>query len=184
MPRAATRWSGMAPCRSARYTPALVRCASRCPGYGTAVAPAFAFTRRSCHPICAGRKASQRCCPGSPCKASRQGIFGKENRPRSWRRPPYGRVGSVWPCGSRVTPVVRKNHVTLLSLQVCSHDAGHPGLNGPSRAGAPEAGVGVLAAEQAGAESTAGCLAPTTYEDDRDYNAGPMRAADFAGGSR
>jgi hypothetical protein len=83
--------------------------------------------------------------------------------------------------------VVRKNSsaiVTPPSLQAGIHDATHQGSAGLPPAGAPEAGVGVLAAEQAGAESTAGCLAPTTYEDDRDYNAGPMRAADFAGGSR
>ena len=31
---------------------------------GTAVAAGFAFTRRSCPPIYADRKASKRCCPG------------------------------------------------------------------------------------------------------------------------
>jgi hypothetical protein len=95
--------------------------------------------------------------------------------------PPHREVSSVRHV------VVRKNSsaiVTPPSLQAGIHDATHQGPAGLPPAGAPEAGVGVLAAEQAGAESTAGCLAPTTYEDDRDDNAGPMRAADFAGGSR
>src|SRR6266850_4704799 len=78
--------------------------------------------------------------------------------------------------------VVRKNHVTLLSLQVCSHDAGHPGLNGPSRAGAPEASVGVIAAEPAAAGAAAGSQAPRTYEDALRCSVAPTRAGDAAGG--
>ena len=64
-----------------------------------------------------------------------------------------------------------------LSVQAGTHGANRPGLDTPRPAGAPEAGVDVLAAEQADVEAAAEYLAPRTYEDGQRYNVAPTIGA-------
>jgi len=82
-PKAATRWSGLAPFPNARCKPGLGRCTSRGSVDGIAVVAGCACSQRSCHRISDGRRAWRRCCPGCTSQAARGGIAPRRSR-HSW----------------------------------------------------------------------------------------------------